>query len=167
MKMPELFSEEWEKDVIYCEVLEGGQLPVKAHLSDAGFDLYSTEDFEVPAGQIIRHPLNIRLQLLPGTYMEITSKSGLGSKGLLVYAGIIDEEYRGIPSVVMTNLSYTRDHFYGKEVLVPGEPIKIKKGQKIAQGIIHPFGRPYQIKQVLHISMDTSRGEGGFGSSGK
>jgi dUTPase len=67
----------------------------------------------------------------------------------------------------MTNLSYNRDHFYGKEVLIPGEPIQIKKGQKIAQGIIHPFGKIYRIQQVLHISTETCRGEGGFGSSGK
>lgn len=167
MKMPDPTQLEWDDNTILCEVMEDGKLPIKAHITDAGFDLFATSDIEVRAGEIVKHPLNIRLQLLPGTYMEITSKSGLGSKGLLVYAGIIDESYRGIPHVVMTNLCYSEDHFYGKTILSPGEPIIIKKGQKVAQGIIHPFGKPYKIIQVLHVSTDTSRGEGGFGSSGR
>lgn len=164
--MPDPTQHEWNADnTVYCEVLTDGSLPVKAHLTDAGFDLFATSDFEVKAGEVVKHPLNIRLQLPPGTYMEITSKSGLGSKGLLVYAGIIDESYRGIPHVVMTNLSYSKDHFYGKDILVPGDTINIKKGQKLAQGIIHPHGKPYNIVQVLSVSTETSRGEGGFGST--
>jgi len=139
---------------IEVEVLEDGQIPHKAHKTDAGFDLFATRDVYVAFGQIIKHPLNIKLNLPKGTYAQITSKSGLGSKGLLVYAGIIDESYRGIPHVVCTNLNDN-----------PGL-IKIEKGQKLAQLVMHSYSSEYYMEQVEHVSEDTERGSGGFGSSG-
>ena len=61
--------------VIKCKVLKDGQLPVKAHATDAGYDLFATEDFTVEPGQIVKHPLNIKLELPDSSYAEITSKS--------------------------------------------------------------------------------------------
>ena len=142
-------------DAVYkieCEVLGDGQLPRKAHASDAGFDLFATSDFVIEPGQIVKHPLNIRLALPEGTYAEIATKSGLGSRGILVYAGIIDQAYRGIPHVIMTNLSR--------------EPLEIKKYQKCAQLIMHPFAPAYFIEQVEKVDTNTDRSTGGFGSSG-
>ena len=95
------------------------------------------------------------MKLPRGTYAQIESKSGLGSKGLLVYAGVIDESYRGIPHVVGTNLNI-RD----------GQSIIIKKHQKIAQLTMRPHANEYFIRQVDVVDTDTERGEGGFGSTG-
>ena len=133
-------------------VLEDGTLPMKAHKTDAGFDLYATSDVYVQPGEVTKHPLNIKMELPVGTYAQITSKSGLGSRGLLVYAGIIDESYRGIPHVVCTSLIE--------------EVIFIKKGQKIAQLIMAPYHADYTMERVLVIDESTDRGAGGFGSSG-
>src|ERR1035438_5414902 len=80
---------------IEVEILGDGKLPYKANPTDAGFDLFATSDITIFPGQVQKHPLNIRLKLPRGTWGEITSKSGLGSRGLLVYAGVIDQEYRG------------------------------------------------------------------------
>lgn len=152
--------------IIKVQLGEGGQLPLKAHKSDAGFDLFASADFSVSPGQIVKHPLNIKLQLPESTYAEITSKSGNGSKGLLVYAGIIDEGYRGIVHVVMTNLNQ-KQAFYGQiPILVPGDTLHFKKGQKIAQMIIHPYSSDYVIEQADQLDENTSRGTGAFGSSG-
>ena len=145
----QIYRDSYQIDV---EVLENGYLPIKAHQTDAGIDLFVTEDVTITQGNITKHPLNIRLKLPKGTYMEITSKSGLGLKGLLVYAGIIDEEYRGIPHVICTNLT--------------DKSIILKKGQKIAQMIPHPFSSEYYINRIDKIDLDTNRGTGGFGSSG-
>lgn len=147
-----------DKYMIKVEVLDGGKLPFKAHKTDAGFDLFATEDVLVCNGEVTKHPLNIKLSLPEGTYAEITSKSGLGSRGMLVYAGIIDESYRGIPHVVCTKLMTPDNTFY--------KSISIEKGQKIAQMIIHPYSPEYFLEQVEEIDMDTARGDGGFGSSG-
>jgi len=167
--------------MISCEVLEGGKLPTKAHATDAGFDLYATEDIVLYPGQVIKHPLNIKLKLPSDTWAEITTKSGLGSKGQLVYAGVIDEEYRGVPHVIMTNLKMfesglpiaTEDaHLTGKVVNQHGmvrnlDPILIKKGEKVAQLIMNSHSQFYFVEQVEKVETDTNRGEGGFGSTGR
>lgn len=140
---------------IEVEVLDGGKLPFKAHRTDAGFDLFATSDIEVIPGQIMKHPLNIRMKLPAGTYAQIESKSGLGSKGLLVYAGVIDESYRGIPHVIGANLN-----------IHEGAPILIKKGDKLAQLTMRPHCNEYYMTQVESVDTDTERGEGGFGSTG-
>ena len=159
---------------IKVEVLEGGKLPSKVRQSDAGFDLYATSDIAIYPGQIVKHPLNIRLELPMNTWAEITTKSGLGSKGQLVYAGVIDEEYRGIPHVIMTNLRMRKQsetiplHQDGSPFLVDNdEPIIIKKGEKVAQLIMNPYNSFFYIEQVDSVNTETSRGEGGFGSTGK
>lgn len=152
---------------IKVEVLDGGTMPTKAHVTDAGWDLYATEDITIYPGQVKKTPLNIRLELPAGTWAEIASKSGLGSRGLLVYAGVIDESYRGIPHVVFSNIwvvdSVDSDGF----PLLRTDPIVIKKGEKIAQLIMNPYSTAYYMTQVDKVDTNTDRGDNGFGSSGK
>jgi dUTP pyrophosphatase len=150
------------KKEIKCKVLQDGMLPIKAHKTDAGFDVYATYDFEIRPGEVIKHPLNVCLELPESSYAEITSKSGNGLKGLLVYAGIIDEGYRGIVHVIMTNVKRKSllDFFSNRKT------IKVKKGQKIAQMIMHPYSSEYELIQVDEIDNNTDRGAGGFGSTG-
>lgn len=146
---------------IEVEVLEDGKLPTKAHPTDAGFDVYATGDITLYPGQVIKHPLNIRMKLPTNSWARIETKSGLGSKGMLVYAGVVDEMYRGIPHVIATNLKYTNEN---NEVSV--EPIIIKKGEKIAQITMNNHSNNYFMFQVDKVNTDTDRGSGGFGSSG-
>ncbi len=138
-----------------------GKLPTKAHATDAGFDLYATEDIKLYPGQVIKHPLNIKLQLPKGSWAEITTKSGLGSKGQLVYAGVIDEAYRGIPHVVMTNVKLKNEK--NKDNI---DPIIVLKGEKIAQLIMNSYSPFYYLTEVKEVDSNTDRGDGGFGSSG-
>ena len=148
---------------IEVEVLVDGKLPYKAHPTDAGFDLFATEDVIVYPNRVTKHPLNIKMKLPQGTYAQITSKSGLGSKGLLVYAGIIDESYRGIPHVVCTLLDNSISTRVGIRM---DHCIKINKGEKLAQLIMHPYSPEYFMEQVEYVSEDTERGSWGFCSSG-
>ena len=152
---------------IEVEVLEGGKLPSKKNQSDCGFDLYATSDVTIYPGQVLKHPLNIRIKLPNNTWGEITSKSGLGSQGLLVYAGVIDEEYRGIPHVVMSNI-YLIDKLDPDGIpLMRTNPIVIKKGDKLAQLIMSPYSSEFYVEQVTVVDTNTARAEGGFGSTGK
>ncbi len=156
-----------EQHQIKVEVLEGGKMPSKAHASDAGWDLYATEDITIYPGQVMKHPLNIRLELPQNTWAEITSKSGLGAKGLLVYAGVIDQAYRGIPHVVFTNL-WVMDSLDDQGIpLMRTSPIVIKKGEKLAQLIMNPYSEHFFMTQVDKVNTESDRGTGGFGSSGK
>ena len=151
---------------ICVEVLEGGKMPTKAHTTDAGWDLYATEDITIYPGQVMKHPLNIRLQLPSGTWAEITSKSSLGSKGLLVYAGVIDEAFRGIPHAVFTNLHIVDKVDEEGFPLMRTTPLVVKKGEKLAQLIMSPYNDLYYMRQVEKVDVDTDRGASGFGSSG-
>ena len=160
---------------IEVEILEGGKLPAKANRTDAGFDVYATEDVTLFPGQVIKHPLNIRMKLPTGSWAEIQTKSGLGSKGMLVYAGVVDEGYRGIPHVIATNLnwnleweSHSNGGFAPKDAQNHNiKPILLKKGDKIAQITMHPHSNEYFMTQVEKVDTDTDRSTGGFGSTGK
>lgn len=151
---------------IEVELLEDGKLPTKAHASDAGFDLYATSDIVIYPGQVQKHPLNIKLALPKNCWAEITSKSGLGSKGLLVYAGVIDQEYRGIPHVVMSNINIISHIDEEGYPIMRTEPIVVRKGEKLAQLIMNPYSDQFYMEQVESVSADTARATGGFGSTG-
>jgi len=158
----QLFEQAYKIEV---EVLNGGKLPTKAHPTDAGFDVFSTDDIVLRPGEIIKHPLNIRMKLPKGPWARIETKSGLGSKGMLVYAGVIDEEYRGVPHVVMTNMNWLEieiDEAGNKS----HKPIRIKKGEKLAQITMNPHANQFYIEQVESVDTDTARSSGGFGSTG-
>ena len=147
---------------IEVEVLEDGKLPTKANPNDAGFDVYATSDITLYPGQVIKHPLNIKMKLPAGSWARIETKSGLGSKGHMVWAGVIDEGYRGIPHVIMSNIKY-----YNDAGIANNYPIEIKKGEKVAQMTMNPHANDFYCVQVAAIDTNTSRGEGGFGSTGK
>jgi dUTP pyrophosphatase len=151
---------------IEVQVLADGRLPFKANPTDAGFDLFATSDITIYPGQVKKHPLNIILKLPEGTWGEITSKSGLGSKGLLVYAGVIDQDYRGIPHVVMSNINVISHLDEDGIPLMNTDPIVIKKGDKLAQLIMNPYSSQFYIEQAEVIDTNTARGVGGFGSTG-
>jgi len=152
---------------VKVQIEEGGQLPSKVRVSDAGFDLYATEDITLVPGQSGKTPLNIRLELPANTYAEITTKSGLGSKGHSVRSGIVDSEYRGIVHVIHSNVSIISHIDVEGYPIMRTEPLVIKKGDKIAQLIIHPFNSLYYITRVDQVDMNTDRGDGGFGSTGR
>jgi len=158
---------------IEVEVLDGGKLPAKANRTDAGFDVYATEDLTIFPGQVIKTPLNIRMKLPAGAWARIETKSGLGSKGMLVYAGVVDEGYRGIPHVIATNLNWNLEWsplasggFEPKGDIHKVTPIEVKKGQKLAQITMEPHSNEYFMVQVDKVDTETDRGSGGFGSSG-
>lgn len=152
---------------IQCEVLEDGQLPSKKNASDAGFDLFATQDVVIYPGQTQKIPLNIRLKLPQGTWASITGKSGLGAQGLLVHAGVIDQDYRGIPHAVIANINLIERVDEDGYPVMRVQPIVVKKGEKLAQMIMNPYTPHFYIEQVEAVDTKTDRGEGGFGSTGK
>ena len=132
-----------------------GKVPNKKNFTDAGFDLYTPVDVVIQPGEVVKVPLNIRMKLPSGAWARIETKSGLGSKGMLVYAGVVDQDYRGIPHVIATNMN-----------IKDGLPIEIKAGSKIAQMTLNPHSLEFYTTEVEHVDTATMRGEGGFGSTG-
>ena len=74
-----------------------------------------------------------------------------GQHGTDVLAGVVDEDYRGEVKVALIN--------HGTE------PFVVNKGDRIAQLIIESISRP--VIEVVASLEDTTRGSGGFGSTGK
>ena len=121
-------------------------IPTRASKESAGLDLYSSIDIDIEVGLIKKVNTGICISLAENSYGSIRDKSSLASKGLLTLGGVIDKDYTGEIIVTMTSLT---------------EPIKIKKGQKIAQLIVSNIIYP-EIKKVKFLK-DTERNNKGFG----
>lgn len=142
-----------------------GTLPTRSNPTDAGLDLYAAEDKVIDpnfypeasrnADAEDRHRvlvrLGIKMEVPPGLGLFIWDRSGMSAKhGIHRVAGVVDEAYRGEVKVALVNLS--------------NRPYTIKKGDRIAQGILAPviLAQPREVDSVS----ETSRGTGGFGSTG-
>ena len=121
-------------------------IPTRASKESAGLDLYSSIDIDIEVGLIKKVNTGICISLSENSYGYLRDKSSLASKGLLTLGGVIDKDYTGEITVIMTSLI---------------EPIKIKKGQKIAQLIVPNIMYP-EIKKVKFLKY-TERNNKGFG----
>ena len=126
-------------------------LPTKANASDAGIDIYTNESYTLQPGERPMVSTGIACAILDGFVALLWDRSGLGSKGIHRFAGVIDSGYRGEWKVILYNST--------------SEPFEIKSGDKIIQCIIQKF-EPAEITEVAELT-DTDRGEAGFGSSGR
>lgn len=129
------------------------KLPSYAHEGDAGLDLFSIEEKKInPSGSALIRT-GICIALPPNTEAQIRPRSGLALKKqitVLNTPGTIDCGYRGEVCVILIN--------HGQE------PFLVEKGMKIAQMLVKPV-YTVEIKAVDQLP-ETSRGEGGFGSTG-
>jgi dUTP pyrophosphatase len=136
------------------KLVDDAVLPKYAHPGDAGLDLFAAEENTLAPGGTGLVKTGISLELPAGTEAQVRPRSGLALKHsvtVLNSPGTIDEGYRGEVGVIMIN--------HGSE------PFHIEKGMKIAQMLIKPV-YTVEVEEAVELS-DTSRGEGGFGSTGK
>lgn len=130
------------------------ELPVRAHRSDAGLDLYVPEGqgVLVRPGAVYTIDLGIRVAIPDGYYGQLVLRSSAGKKGLMIPngVGVIDSGYRGNLKVLA--------------VAIAG-PVLITAGERICQLIVHPQP-PVEAKAGV-VEDDTARGKEGFGSTGR
>ena len=131
------------------------ELPNYETIASAGMDLraYITEPITINSLErtIVKTGLFIELPI--GYEAQVRPRSGLAAKkGITVLnsPGTVDADYRGEIGVILVNLS--------------SEPFVIENGERIAHLIIAKHERAEWI-EVEELS-ETSRGEGGFGSTG-
>ena len=159
-------------------------IPQYAHVGDAGFDLVAVEDVIVEPGETVNVPTGIAIELPPGYELQVRPRSGITLRTKLrVQLGTVDSNYRGEIGVIVDNIATYVDLFdiptvddeyvvYGidgkyhhsSESIDEGGAYIIRKGDKIAQGVIAPVAKATFI-DTDELS-DTTRGEGGFGSTG-
>jgi dUTP pyrophosphatase len=80
-------------------------MPSQAHQTDAGFDLFSNEHVELPAGGQMLVKTGYIFEFPEGYYAQIYPRSGLGARGIDAFVGTIDNGYRGEIMVVLRNFS--------------------------------------------------------------
>ncbi len=126
--------------------------PTRTNASDAGWDLYSTVSSSIESKNRDMISTGISIEIPDGYVGLVWPRSGLSVKsGIDVLAGVIDSGYRGEIKVCLYNTS--------------DQQVDIIKGDRIAQIIFQQLPDFEMIEaDVLNGS---SRGEGGFGSSGK
>ena len=128
--------------------------PRKAHADDAAYDLRSRQDLVITPKTTVLVPTGLFLEIPPGYEAQIRSRSGLALKNALSLPnapGTIDAGYRGEVGVIMYNRG---------EV-----PFQIRRGDRIAQMVIAKLPE-VELVEVEELEAST-RGAGGFGSTGK
>ena len=130
------------------------KLPTPAHPGDAGLDLASTIEIEVPAGERAMIPTGVAVAIPEGHAGLVLPRSGLASRHGLTLAnapGLIDAGYRGEVTCAVVNLDRSI-------------PVRILRGDRIAQLVIVPVPA---VEPVWAEELPPSeRGTGGFGSTG-
>lgn len=133
-------------------VENGASIPTRAYPKDAGLDLYCVKGGIIWPKCSKIFDTGVHIELPPGTWGKIESKSGLNvHRNIVSCGGTIDEPYRGSIRVKLYNLGWL--------------PYRFRDGDKIAQLVIMPYLAP-EIEVVGELS-ETDRGSSGFGSSGR
>lgn len=153
------------------------KLPTYAHLGDAGMDIYTVEDLKLAPGETKLVPTGIKVNIPLGYELQVCPKSGRSSKLKLRIAnapGIVDANFTGEIKVIAENIEPEVKHLYshytdeGKLIIDGidyGAEIIIPKGEKIAQLVLNEVPT-VSWQKVEHITENTDRGDGGFGSTG-
>lgn len=130
-------------------------MPRYQHPGDAGLDLPSRIECILEPGERAMVPTGIAVAIPEGYCGFVMIRSGLAARHGIACVnspGLIDSGYRGELTVIMLNTDKR-------------EPFQIRRGDRIAQLVIQRVEEATTV-QVSELD-STSRGEGGFGSTGK
>ncbi len=146
-------------EVRITRLAHGNDLALPSYQSAlaAGMDLMAAVAAATPLviepGYRALVPTGIAVALPSGTEGQVRPRSGLAARhGLTVLnaPGTIDADYRGEVQVLLVNLG--------------AESVIVTRGMRIAQLVIAAVARA-QLREVPSLD-ETSRGSGGFGSTG-
>ena len=129
-------------------------LPAYATVGAAGMDVVAAEDQDLAPGARHAVATGFSMAIPEGFEVQVRPRSGLALKHgvtCLNTPGTIDHDYRGEVKVILANLG--------------GEPFEVRRGERIAQLVPAPVLRA-AFREVETLS-ETSRGAGGFGSTGR
>jgi dUTP pyrophosphatase len=145
-------------EVVQLPHAEGLPLPAYQSALAAGLDLTAALPDESPLVlapmQRAIVPTGLAIALPEGTEAQLRPRSGLAARHgitLLNTPATIDADYRGEIGVLLINLG--------------SEPFTVRRGERIAQLVVAPVARA-EFRPVTALS-STTRGAGGFGSTGR
>lgn len=129
---------------------EDAILPVRAHNTDGGLDLFALKSYDIKIGETVKVETGIAVYVPMGHVGRVLERSSMANKGWAIGAGCVDALYSGSVDVVMRNFSNAMGI--------------INKGDKIAQLVIQPC-LTMPVKEIKQL-WTSERGNKGFGSSG-
>lgn len=156
---------------------KNARMPIYAHETDAGLDIYSTEDINIRPGETILIKTGLKVAIPVGYELQVRPKSGISLKTKLRVAntpGTIDSGYRDEIGIIIENIEQPiQDISYhfgtNNEIVIDsilhGKTYSIEKGQKIAQLVLNKISKANFILVDTVNEIEGDRG-GGFGSTG-
>lgn len=138
------------------KVVEDAIIPKYQTSGSAGFDFHTVEDVTVFPKETKLVSTGLSFEIPEGYELQVRPRSGMSLKTKIRISnapGTIDSDYRGVVSIIVDNISS-----HGSL------PYEIKKGDRIAQGVICKVNQAVFVEGELS---ETERGEGGFGSTNK
>lgn len=130
-------------------------VPTRAHPGDAGLDLYACEAAHLGPGERWSVGTGVAVEIPEGHAGMVLPRSGIARDhgiALVNGPGLIDAGYRGEVRVLLLNTD-------------PAEVFRVAPGDRIAQLVVAPVGLPEPVE--VESLGESSRGDGGFGSSGR
>jgi dUTP pyrophosphatase len=131
-----------------------GDLPLPSHQTSgaSGLDLHAAilNEIVLKPMEIAMVPTGLAFELPMGSEAQIRPRSGLSKKGILVYFGTVDNDFRGEVSITVQNLS--------------GKDFVIKRSDRLAQLVVSQY--THIELNVVDDIQQTSRGTQGWGSTG-
>lgn len=127
--------------------------PTRAHTDDAGLDLMITQSVTINPHETRMVGTGVAVALPPNKvgFVSVRSSTGLKDLGLANDIGVIDSGYRGEIKLLLQNRGRVSQH--------------LPAGTRVAQLTVLPIDIPkFKVVETLDT---TTRGEGGFGSSGQ
>ena len=137
------------KQVVY---INSDYIPEYKTDGSACFDFISTSSHTYKQFELFNLGTGVRCEIPKGWCMLVFARSSLGQKKLIIpnSVGVIDSDYRGEIKVPLISLN--------------NEDVTIKEGQRVAQGLLVKVNKAYfEMSDKLEA---TTRGDGGFGSTG-
>jgi dUTPase len=125
-------------------------LPFRATSGSVGYDLTSYNTITIEPHNTTKIPLGFALDIPSAFRCQVASRSSLAAKGIIVVGGVIDNDYRGDVTVILSNLT--------------NQPITLPAYSKIAQLLFIPSALP-EIRETSEPLSHTDRSSNGFGST--
>lgn len=151
-------NKRFKVEVVLTEDASTLQLPEKKTSGSAAYDVKALEDGKLEPGMMAKKiRTGIKVKIPFGTVGQLSVRSSIGNDGIMLCnaPGLIDSDYRGEITATIVNIS--------------GQPFEWKAGDRLFQLTFIPI----RIGDVVHVpefspdSFENTRGEGGYGSTGK
>jgi dUTP pyrophosphatase len=139
----------------FARLRDNAVLPSRAHEGDAGLDLCAAEPAHLGPGERWSVPTGVAVEIPEGHAGLVLPRSGLAREhgiALVNSPGLIDSGYRGEIRVLLLNTD-------------PAEVYRVQAGDRIAQLVVVAIAAPEPVE--AEALAESTRGAGGFGSSGR